>query len=191
MKEIEIKIKLADSANLIKKVESLGGKKRPENFEHDTMYDDGKGFFDNERVLRLRKATNGNLLTYKEKDIGDHHDNLLKRTEIQTKVDDCSQMDAILRKLGFIPYRIKEKISTEYELDGFILDFHKIPFLGDFLEIEADEDKLPAILAKIGFSLNDGINKNYTKLFFEFCDQNGLSHDLPQTFEEEKRHSLQ
>ncbi len=191
MKEIEIKIKLDDSAALMKKVESLGGKKIYEGLEHDVMYDDGKGFFDDERVLRLRKTPNGNLLTYKEKELGDESANLLKRTEIQTEVKDYEATDALIRKLGFVLYRIKEKLEIQYDLDGYVLQFQKLPFLGNFVEIEAEEEDLPKILSKIGFSMKDGINKNYSKLFFDFCDQNDMNHDIPQTFEEEKKRAEQ
>ena len=187
-KEIEIKIKLEDAEALMKKVESLGGKKISEYHEHDVMYDDGKGFFDAERVLRLRKTPKYNLLTYKEKNLESEHEHLLKRTEIETKFEDYEAMDAILQKLGFSPHRIKEKISTKYELEGFVIEFHKIPFLGDYIEIEAEEHRLPRILSVIGYNMSDGITKNYTSLFFDYCDLRGWNHDVPQTFEEENKH---
>ena len=71
-------------------------------------------------------------------------------------------------------------------LEGFQVELHTLPFLGEFMEIEADEEKLEKFLPKIGFSVTDGINKDYTQLFYGFCSEHGLSMDTPQTFEEEK-----
>ena len=61
-------------------------------------------------------------------------------------------------------------------------------FLGDYIEIEAEEHRLPRILSVIGYNMSDGITKNYTRLFFDYCDLRGWNHDVPQTFEEENKH---
>jgi len=186
-REIEIKIKLNNREALIKKVEALGARiVHEKTLSHDVMYDDGQGFFDKGRVLRLRTYGNGkNLLTYKEPNkTGNEH--LLERTEIQTWVSDAPTTDQILQKLGFSPYRIKEKNAVHYDLDGFELEFHTLPFLGEFLEIEAEEERLKQILPRLGFSLQDGINRDYTDLFQDFCKANNLPINTPQTFDQER-----
>jgi predicted adenylyl cyclase CyaB len=191
--EIEIKIKLEDSEALFKKALELGGEelKDKEGLEHDVMYDDGKGFYDFPKVLRLRTAPFGNLLTYKEKNPKSDHKNFLIRTEIETFINDPKAMDEILQKLGFFPYRIKEKYVKKIKLGDFVLEFHKMAFLGDFLEIEGEEIHVDAMLGKLRLSVGLGINRDYSALFYEYCDQNGLSRETPMTFEEEKTHHLQ
>lgn len=192
-RELEIKIKLDDRQALIKKAEGLGARKLDEGIEFDIMYNDAAGScdFDNPKGkhLRLRKAPYGNLLTYKEK--GPRHEHLLDRTEIQTPVSDYEAMDQILQKLGFYHFRVKEKHTAKYQLDGFVLEFHKLPFLGDFLEIEAGEQELTDILSKLGLNIKQGINKGYSILFRDFCRVKGLPEDIPQTFDEAKKHGLQ
>ena len=190
--EIEIKIKLPDAEALKKKVEALGGKKSLEGLEYDVMYERKDGnFFHEHKTLRLRKHPKGNLLTYKERMPDRNHSNLLERTEIQTWVTDYEATDQILQKLGYAPYRIKEKYCVHYELDGFEIEFHRLPMLGDFVEIEAEEEKLKMILDKLGLKMEQGINKDYSSLYFDYCKANGMSLDAPNTFEEEKKYHLQ
>lgn len=195
MKEIEIKIKLAERAALEKKVLDLGAQKlaAEEGIEHDIMYNNSAGefYFGNPRGkhLRLRRAPYGNLLTYKENPES-RHEYLLQRTEIQTKVESFETADLILRKLGFFPYTVKEKHSTKYRLDGFVLEFHRLPFLGEFLEIEGEEIELKKILPKLGLKLEQGINRGYNRLFYEYCQKQGWPVTTPLTFEQEAK-SLQ
>jgi predicted adenylyl cyclase CyaB len=189
-KEIEIKIKIEDPEKLFQKILDMGGKEVKEDggFERDIMYDDGKGFFDAHKVLRLRKAPYGNLLTYKEKFAKTDHKNLLERVELQTKVSDYEAVDSIIKKIGFVPYRIKEKNAKYVRFIGHAVEFHALPFLGSFIEIEGNEMGIKNVLEKIGLNFNDGINKDYTALFMEFCAQKGILESTPQTFEEEKKY---
>lgn len=187
MQEIEIKIKLDDAEALKKKVQASGGKKLREELQHDVMYDDGKGFFDAENCLRLRFIpSEGWYLTLKNKPSS--HDYFLTRKELETKIDSGDVMDLILRDLGFTPYRIKEKQAIYYDLNGVHLRFDKMPFLGDFIEIETEEDKIKKIVGQLGLNLNQGTSKDYTTLFHEFLKTNGLPPEIPQTFEEEKKY---
>lgn len=193
MKEIEIKIKLEDRDALIKKVESLGGQKiiKDEGMAYDVMYDDNEHNYatgnKTGKLLRLRKAPYGNRLTYKEKLSETDHEHLLQRTEIEVSVSDFEKMDLILKNLGFTPVAIKEKYNMHYRLDGFVLEFHRLPFLGDFLEIEGEEIELQKILPKLGLTMDQGINKGYYKLFAEYCAENNLPNKTPCTFEEEQK----
>lgn len=186
MKEIEIKIKLDDAEALIKKVEGLGGKKLKEEFQHDVMFDNGKGFFDGENCLRLRFIPDDSwYLTLKNKP--SDHGYLLTRKELETKIEDGEIMDLILRDLGFFPHRIKEKNATYYDLDGVHVRFDRMPFLGDFIEIEAAEDEIKKIVERLGLSLDQGINTDYTSLFHKFLKERNCPLETPQTFEEEKK----
>lgn len=188
-KEIEVKIKLPNKVEFLDKLESLGAKKISEFFSHDEMYDDGKGFFDAQKVLRVRTYGHGReaLVTYKELLDKPTHDFLLERKEIETTVSDAQKIQELFEHLGYKPYRIKEKKQVNYELEGLKIEVHTLPFLGDFIEIEASEEELKEILPKIGFKVSDGINNDYSGLFFAYCDQHNLSRETPQTFEEEKK----
>jgi adenylate cyclase class 2 len=187
-KEIEIKIKIDDRDALTKKVEALGGIFKERGNEMDVLYDDGKGFYDAHKVLRLRKADKTNVLTYKEKLPKSTSFNLLERMELQTEVGDYQIMDDIIKHLGFVPYRIKEKKYEDYLLDGLKVEFHTVAFLGDFIEIETEDiNKLKIVLGKLGLNLEQGINRDYGTLFSEYCEQHNLPKDTPCTFEAEQR----
>lgn len=188
--EIEIKIKLSNLVALRQKVLDMGATiVHPRTFERDVMYDDGRGFFAAPKVLRLRQYEDGRaLLTYKELLNEKKHEHLLERTEIQAWVTDASEIDKIIQKLGFFPYRIKEKYAEHLKLDGFEIEFHTLPFIGDYMEIEATEELLQKILPRLGFGVADGVNNDYTGIFEEFCQSAGIPMGVPQTFEEEKKY---
>ncbi len=187
--EIEIKIKITDSEALFRKALSLGGQelKDKEGLETDVMYDDGNGFFDSHKVLRIRTAPFGNLLTYKEKNQVSDNDNFLVRTEIETFIDDPKAMDLIIQKLGFVPHVTKQKYVRKIKIDDLILEFHKLPFIENFIEIEGEKNQIISLLKKLGLDESQGIGRDYSTLFFEFCDLNNLAFTTPQTFEQEKK----
>jgi predicted adenylyl cyclase CyaB len=191
--EIEIKIKVADPEALFAKALSLGGveQKEKEGLERDVMYDDGKGFYDFPKVLRLRTTAHGNLITYKEKNADSDTSTYLVRTEIESHIDDAAAIDQIVRKLGFFPYRIKEKYRKEILLGDLVIEFHKMPFIGDYIEIEGEREDIKKILSNLDLHESDGINKDYSGLFYDFCEAHDLSKEIPMTFEEEKKHDLQ
>ena len=188
MKEIEIKIKLDDRDALIKKVAALGGKLADRGIQHDIIYDDGKGFYDAHKVLRLRKLNQKVQLAYKEKLSKTDDAHMLERVEIQTEVENYEAMDLIIKQLGFFPHREKEKKFIDYLLDGLKIEFHTLPFLGEFMEIEsADQIHLVKILNQLGLDISMGINRDYSTLFAEYCKKNNLPNDTPCTFEEEQK----
>lgn len=192
MKEIEIKLKITDSDGLVEKVLSLGGEKVFDDLQKDVMYTNGSLQFQSytkkapERVLRLRRSNAGNLLTYKER-LEQEHEYLLERTEIETIVEGFEKMEMILGKLGFNPYRIKEKKRVKVKFDGMTLEFDTLPFIGTFLEIEGTEETIQKVLVKLGLSIEDGINRDYTQLFYDYCNEHDLNIETPQTFEEEAK----
>jgi predicted adenylyl cyclase CyaB len=185
--EVEIKIKADDPAAIKEKILALGGKKVGEGVQHDIYYDDGKGFFQAGNTLRIRTGTGGPLLTNKQYPVDDNA-HVLSRPEFQTHLEDPEQMHEILKNIGFKPYAKKDKKYENYEFGGVVIEFHNLPFLKDFIEIEAAEEKLREILPKIGLSVEMGLNKGYNKLFKEYKEQNGLPEEVQDTFEDAKKH---
>jgi predicted adenylyl cyclase CyaB len=151
-------------------------------------YDNDSGFYESGKVLRIRHEKAGTLLTFKDKLEPDK--NILRRTEIQTYVSDGQAVEALIANLGFRPKYVKEKKVENYELDGLTVEFHTLPFLGEFVEIEADENKLREYLPRLGLAFDSGIPKGYHSLFEEFCREHNLT-GVEMTFEAEKLHHLQ
>jgi predicted adenylyl cyclase CyaB len=181
--EIEIKIKLDDAEALKKKILELGGKKTYESLNQDTYFDNDAHFYESGNVLRLRKEQKGTLFTFKGSLENDK--SLLKREEIQTYVTDEQAIALILQRLGYWEKYKKEKKVEYYELDGFNLEFHVLPFLGNFLEIEAPEENLKNILGKLGLDLGQGIPKGYNSLFSDYKKSYNLPDDTQLTFDAE------
>jgi adenylate cyclase class 2 len=190
MQEIEIKIKLDNPQALIDKVVSLGAEKIIEGSDYDILFTNSAGEFsagnDGGKHLRLRKSTSGNYLTYKENIPGEKTSAyLLERTEIETKVENYEITKIILEKIGFTEINAKEKKYSKYKFNDVVVEFHKMPFLGDFLEIEATKKVLEDVLPLLGLSLEQGIDRGYFPLFEDYKKDKGLSANTPFTFEAE------
>ncbi|HYC79881.1 MAG TPA: class IV adenylate cyclase [Candidatus Binatia bacterium] len=185
--EVEIKIKIEDPNPIKEKILAGGGKKTEEGFQHDVYYDDGKGFFKSGNTLRIRTGTNKPLLTSKQCPV-DHNEHVLSRPEFQTELEDADAMDKILQSIGFKPHVVKEKKYENYEFDGVIVEFHNLPFLGDFIEIEAPEEELKEVLPKIGLSVEMGLSKGYDRLFDEYKKEHNLASEVQDSFDEEKKY---
>lgn len=183
MREIEIKIKLDDKQSVLDKVKELGGEFVESGMFKDIYFDDGKGFYENGKVLRLRQSENGAMITYKEPP-NEPGVNILNRLELQTDVSDYKTTKEIFEKLGFVPYVKKDKKYENYKVGKVIVEFHELPFLGEYLEIEGTEDQIKEIIPKIGLSIEQGIGKGYNTLFDEYKITNGLPDDVQDTYED-------
>ena len=76
-----------------------------------------------------------------------------------------------------IYYSIKKYESLSITIDNY-------PFIGRFIEIEGDENKLHCFLNEFDFK-----QKNCTKLFLDYCKQNKLKFACPEkhfAFKDEK-----
>jgi adenylate cyclase class 2 len=190
--EIEIKIKLDDTQALQKKAIELGAEKIKEGSEFDILFTNGSGEFstgsDGGKHLRLRKSTDGNFLTCKENIKGEKtSEYLAERTEIETEVSDYENTKTILEMIGFSPINAKEKKYVKYKFQDLVLEFHTMPFLGEYLEIEGTKEQLEAVLPQLGLDLTQGIDKGYFPLFKEFVKKHNLPEDTTFTFVDEKK----
>lgn len=181
--EVEIKIKIEDPEAIQKKILDQGGKKIAEGEKNDVYFDDGKGFFKSGNTLRIRTGTGKPLLTYKECPV-DHNEHVLSRPEFETVVESPEKLHEILGKLGFKPHVMKDKRFADYEFEGVTVEFHELPFLGHFIEIEAPEEKLKEVLPKLGLSIEQGLSKGYNRLFDEYKREQGLSPETQDTFKD-------
>lgn len=188
-REIEIKIKIPNPEELKKKILDLGGKKTYESLNQDIYFDNSAGFYDSGHVLRVRREQAGTLLTFKYP--LEPHKHLLQRGEIQTRVEDGKAVQELIEALGYKPKYTKEKIVEYFDLEGVQIEFHKVPFLGNFIEIEENEKNLDILLQKLGLDMSQGIPKGLHTLFEEYLQENNLPKDTEFSFAEEKKHHLQ
>lgn len=154
-KEIEMKAVLKSSQKLRRKLIELGARKLGKYKELNIKLDfPDKRLEKNDLILRLRKKGDKNILTFKSGKIAGK---AKIRNEYETEIGDFETILKILKNLGFIIVFKFEKIREEYEFESADIVIDKLPKLGYFCEIEADnENKIFDIAKKLGM-------KNLTK----------------------------
>ena len=113
-------------------------------------------------LLRLRKYGDTWVLTHKAKGKASRHK---VRVELETRVENGVQMDAILRALGFAPTFRYEKYRAEWS-DGtghVVLD--ETP-MGNFGEIEGPSRWIDRTARALGITPAHYITETYAELFF-------------------------
>lgn len=164
--EIEIKFLVPDLKNLEQQLSAIGFRcATPSTHEVNSLYDSpGQKLRRKGELLRLRKYGETWKLTHKARAKAGKYKS---RAELETGVADGSQMDAILRALGYRPVFVYEKYRSEWS-DGkghVVLDHTPI---GDIAEIEGPPRWIDQTAATLGVAAESYITKSYAELFFEW-----------------------
>jgi len=113
-------------------------------------------------LLRLRKYGDRWMLTHKAKgDSGRHK----VRVELETRVENGQQMDAILRALGFAPSFRYEKYRAEWSDGAGHVVLDETP-IGNFGEIEGPARWIDRTARALGIASTDYVTQTYAELFF-------------------------
>ena len=164
--EIEIKFRIEEPRALERALKRAGFLQvTPSTHEMNTLYDlPGQRLRKSGQLLRLRKYGDEWVLTHKSKgDVGRHK----TRVELETRVDDGEQSDAILRALGFAPAFRYEKYRAEWS-DGtghVVVDRTPIGWLG---EIEGRPRWIDRTARALGIKRGDYMTQTYADLFFSW-----------------------
>ena len=165
-KEIEIKFRIEDLAALTRALKQAGFERITRStHEMNLLYDlPGQKLRKRGEMLRLRRYGEAWVLTHKAKSEDRRHK---VRVEVETRVEDGQEMDAILRALGFEPAFRYEKYRAEWS-DGkghVVLDETPI---GDFGEIEGSPRWIDRTARALGIAPSDYITQTYAPMFFEW-----------------------
>ena len=163
-KEIEIKFRIDHLPALIRALKQAGFKQLTRStHEMNSLYDlPGQKLRKRGELLRLRKYGEAWVLTHKAKGKAGRHK---MRVELETRVENGQQLDAILRALGFAPTFRYEKYRAEWS-DGtghVVLDQTPI---GNFGEIEGPPRWIDGTAARLGLTSADYITQTYADIFF-------------------------
>lgn len=164
MKEIEVKLPLADFREIKKILKGLRAKKKyRETLERNLLFDHKSlGLKERDWVLRLRQFGRKNLLTLKTKTTGKK--GFKVREEINLYIEDFEKMKEVFKKMGFSEVFYYEKYREEYELNGLSISLDKTP-VGNYVEIEGDYKKIEGFLKKIGVKIEQTLSLSYFQLF--------------------------
>jgi adenylate cyclase class 2 len=165
-KEIEIKFRIANPPALNRALKQAGFKQLTRStHEMNSLYDlPGQKLRRRGELLRLRKHGEAWVLTHKAKGKTGRHK---MRVELETRVENGQQMDAILRALGYAPTFRYEKYRAEWS-DGtghVVLDETPIGWFG---EIEGPPRWIDRTARALGIAPAHYITLTYAELFFSW-----------------------
>ena len=162
--EVEIKFRIGDLKALTRALKRAGFKQiTPSTHELNSLYDlPGQPLRKRGELLRLRKYGDIWVLTHKSKGKSVRHK---VRVELETRIEEGKQMDAILRALGFTATFRYEKYRAEWS-DGTghaVLDETPI---GTFGELEGPARWIDRTARTLGIQQDNYIMQTYADLFF-------------------------
>jgi len=178
MREIEIKLRVANFADLEKKLNEQGCVLSEPIHQHDVVYSHGKdasiweGMKEGYVVVRIRRDDKGAIFTLKQQRTNES-DNI----ECETRVEDGDAMHQALLILGFVPEVEVKKIRRKGKLGNDEICLDEVEQLGTFVELErmADDDvaaqavseDLYRKLESLGLSRDDEEKKGYDTQMYQ------------------------
>jgi len=176
--EYEIKFKIKSKAGILKKLKQLERKRIAKDLGREKETDIYMRL--NEKVVRIRRIGTKGLITTKE--IVPTRERAKVRKETQTEVADVDALIDIFKGIGFKEFRRIEKIRHTFKLSqGFIL-VDRLPFMGYYVEIEADSfKKLTGLAKRLGFDYNTGSANSYLNMFVGYIIKNAVKFKSSKT----------
>lgn len=174
-KEIEVKAKVDDLENIVKKLQEKGcvisepiTQKDSVYISPEVSYEDMK-FGDN--FLRVRETKNRSYFTLKQMQA-----NELDNIEEETEISDPEAMKKSLEILGYTLAVRVNKTRRKTNLDGLEICLDEVENLGQFIEVEKITDdsedaekvqeKLFYFLSQFGTSKEDRVKQGYDTLIY-------------------------
>ncbi|MGA7685709.1 MAG: class IV adenylate cyclase [Terriglobales bacterium] len=169
-KEVEIKFRIGDLMALTRALKRAGFRRITRStHEVNSLYDlPGQQLRARGELLRLRKYGKDWVLTHKSKGKAGRHK---VRVELETRIENGEQMDAILRALGFAPTFRYEKYRAEWS-DGTghaVIDETPV---GRFGELEGPARWIDRTARALGIAAENYITQTYADLFFSWKSAN-------------------
>jgi len=163
-KEVEIKFRIAGVQALAAALKRTGFREiTPRTHEVNSLYDlPGQKLRKKGELLRLRKYGEAWVLTHKAKGTTGLHK---VRVELETRVENGEQMDAILHALRFAPTFCYEKYRAEWSDGTGLVVVDETP-IGNYGEIEGPPRWIDRTAKALGIAPADYITQTYAELFF-------------------------
>jgi adenylate cyclase class 2 len=194
-REIEIKLRVTDLPDILRRLRKLGAVSRGRVHEANTLFDTPDSAFRHSgRLLRLRQQTPalGNdvrggpasaILTAKAPPLpkprlpGGARKRLYKEVqENEEHIKDPRRLSLALKALGFLPGFRYEKYRTSFRLNFLYIDLDETP-VGTFLELEGTPTAINRTARALGFTPRDYIRSTYWTLYAADCRRH---HRKPQ-----------
>lgn len=171
--EIEVKFFLETTAPVQEQVKALGAEFGNAVEETNIRYETrDNALYSNKSLLRLRRADQSTLLTFKAETQAIQTDYKI-HTEYEVSVDSFEMMKNILESLGFHQAQVYEKQRRTCQLKDVTLCLDTMPY-GVFLELEGPGEAIRQMAGRLGLAWEDRILMNYLEMFDRIRSEKGL-----------------
>ncbi len=171
MREIEIKVRVADKEQLLAALERQNIIMGQPITQHDVVYGPkASGNPPGTNWLRIRTQSDGKVLFTFKKSVVGHLDCI----EHETAVEDASELEKILTQLGYALYSDLTKTRSKGRMGDIELCLDEVSGLGTFIEAEklmqedANHDAVVAelwqLLSGLGLQKADEVHEGYDVL---------------------------
>jgi adenylate cyclase class 2 len=170
MIEREIKYIVDDFSSYREKLARIDAVRISAFFEDNIIFDnEGETLRKEGKLLRLRKSDRITI-TFKEP-VDRTRFKIMEEHEIVVSNFDTARK--IIISLGFHKVFRYQKNREIYALGGAHILLDETP-IGNYIEIEGEEDLIVQLSEQLGLSPNRGTSKNYLELYREHCAQKNL-----------------
>jgi adenylate cyclase class 2 len=188
-REVEIKLRVADTSAILRRIRRLGAKPFGRALEQNTLYDTPDADFRSRgRLLRLRIETPASsrgriraVLTSKApapaqkgRGPGPRKPRFKEKAERERIIQDPGRWPKILRTLGLRPGFRYEKYRSEFRLPGVHVCLDETP-VGTFLELEGTPHGIDRTSRALGFTHREYLRGTYWDVYAADCCRRGLA----------------
>jgi len=166
MLEIEVKIRIKNPKDMAHRILEQGAELiRERTFEENMLYDFPDSTLTNkQQAFRLRKIKKRTYLTFKGAPQKSRQFKI--REEFETEVKNSNQIKKIIKSLGLVSKYQYDKFRTVFRIKKLNICLDETP-VGNFIELEGEQNHIVKFASSLGFSRSDFIKKNYIDLYSE------------------------
>lgn len=172
MIETEIKLRIGKIADIESRLQLLGAYRESERtLEDDTLFDFAdRRLTGDGALLRLRRRSDGTVVTFKGKIDSDVHAKV--RREEETRVENVDGSLGILDGIGLSPIWRYQKYRTTYRLGRLHAVIDEAP-IGNYLELEGGKEEIDRWAGALGYGPEDYLLDTYRDLYEAWCAEKG------------------
>src|SRR5438105_12964005 len=161
--EIEVKFALKDRAELVRKLQDIGGQRLyPETFEDNIVLDRRGELRTKGSLLRVRKFGKYSIATYKGP--MSIEDGVKSREEMQTGVESFERAIQLFDSLGFKPVFRYQKFREVWRVRDAEVVIDRTPSR-EYFETEGPNDLIRSLAAELGMEMEQAIRQTYADLY--------------------------
>lgn len=183
-RETEIKLRVTDFPEMVRKLASLGARSDGRVFEQNALYDTPDSDLRRTgRLLRVRTETpaaskqvraakRAGLVTFKAPVPGGANSRYKEKLEWETAIKNPKQWARQLQAVGFKPGFEYQKYRSSFRLAAVHAYLDETP-IGTFLELEGQPDAIDRTARKLGYGPRDYLRSTYWELYAADCARRG------------------